>query len=75
MKYITMAEKVEINGLKYVLSTNYGETYHETLGELKKCEAIRWYDMYLYRTQGAIAVRAMLMIRKTIGVFNHSNIF
>lgn len=51
MKYITMAEKVEINGLKYVLSTNYGETYHETLGELKKCEAIRWYDIYLYRTQ------------------------
>lgn len=52
MKYITMAEKVEINGLKYILSTNYSETYHETLGELKKCEAIRWYDMYLYRTQG-----------------------
>lgn len=51
MKYITMTEKVKINGLKYVLSTNYGETYHETLCKLKKCEAIRWYDMYLYRTQ------------------------
>lgn len=44
MKYITMAEKVEIDGLKYVLSTNYGETYHETLCNLKKGEAIRWYN-------------------------------
>lgn len=45
-----MTEKVEINGLKYVLSTNYGETYCDTLNNIAKMEAIRWYDMYLYRT-------------------------
>lgn len=46
-----MKENVEINGLKYVLSTNYGNTYYETLDNIKKMEAIRWYNMYLYRTQ------------------------
>lgn len=45
-----MTEKIEINGLKYVLSTNYGETYCDTLNNIAKMEAIRWYDTYLYRT-------------------------
>lgn len=31
-----MTEKVEINGLKYDLSENYGNTYYETLDNIKK---------------------------------------
>lgn len=34
IKCITTTEKVEINGLKYVLSTNYGETYCDTLNNI-----------------------------------------
>lgn len=40
-----MTEKIEINGLKCVLSTNYGDTYCDTLNAIAIKEAIRWYDI------------------------------
>lgn len=47
-----MTKKVEINGLKYEISRNYGNDIWETMDNLKKMEAIRWYkDKYIYRTK------------------------